>query len=119
MSVPEMKEWPNGTKEWYLNGILHRTDGPAIEGSNGLKVWYLNGERHRTDGPAIEYPNGTKEWRLNGFLHRNDGPAIEWSTGTKEWWLNGEKVTWFEVYCFNLRTGDIQTAERILAMPKQ
>jgi len=33
--------------------------------------------------------------------------------------LNGEKVTWFEVYCFNLRTGDIQTAERILAMPKQ
>jgi len=32
--------------------------------------------------------------------------------------LNGEQVTWFEVYCHNVRTGDIQTAERILAMPK-
>ena len=95
MSVPEMKEWSDGTKEWWVNGILHRTGGPAIEKSNGTKVWYLNGERHRTDGPAVEYSNGSKVW-----------------------FLNYEQVTWFEVYCFNLRTGDIQTAERILAMPK-
>ena len=65
-----------------------------------------------------ECSDGTKEWRLNGTLHRTDGPAIEDSDGTKEWWLNGNEVTWFEVYCYNLRTGDIQTAERILAMPK-
>ena len=38
--------------------------------------------------------------------------------GSKEWWLNDKQVTWFEVYCFNLRTGDIQAAERILAIPK-
>ena len=96
MSVPEMKEWSDGTKEWLLNG-----------------------NRHRTDGPAIERSNGTKEWWLNGEYHRTDGPAVEWSNGSKEWWLNDKQVTWFEVYCFNLRTGDIQTAERILAMPKQ
>ena len=95
MSVPEMKEYSNASKEWRLNGILHRTDGPAIEYSTGTKEWWVNGKRHRTDGPAIE-----------------------WSDGSKAWYLNGNVVTWFEVYCYNLRTGDIQTAERILAMPK-
>jgi hypothetical protein len=27
---------------------------------NGYKYWYLNGKLHRTDGPAIEYTNGRK-----------------------------------------------------------
>ena len=118
MSVPEMKEWSDGTKEWLLNGNRHRTDGPAIERSNGTKEWWVNGILHRTGGPAIEASDGSKEWRLNGEYHRTDGPAIEWPDGTKVWYLNDKKVTWFEVYCYNLRTGDIQTAERILAMPK-
>ena len=34
----------NGTKGWYLNGKLHREEGPAIEYANGDKFWYLNGE---------------------------------------------------------------------------
>ena len=34
----------HGTKEWLLNGKLHRTDGPAIEWANGNKSWYLNGK---------------------------------------------------------------------------
>jgi hypothetical protein len=38
-----VKVWPNGDKEWYLNGDLHREDGPAIELANGDKEWYLNG----------------------------------------------------------------------------
>ena len=61
-----VKVWPNGTKSWWLNGELHREDGPAIEYSNGTKLWYLNGELHREDGPAVEYSNGHKEWYLNG-----------------------------------------------------
>ena len=56
----------DGTKRWYLNGELHREDGPAVERSNGSKFWYLNGKLHREDGPAREYANGTKEWYLNG-----------------------------------------------------
>ena len=32
----------DGTKHWYLNGNLHREDGPAIEYANGTKYWYLN-----------------------------------------------------------------------------
>ena len=26
-----VKVWANGDKSWYLNGKLHREDGPAIE----------------------------------------------------------------------------------------
>ena len=37
----------NGTKHWWLNGVLHRTDGPAVELANGDKFWYLNGKRKR------------------------------------------------------------------------
>ena len=65
MSQPEMKNWPNGAKEWFLNDVLHREDGPAIETPDGEKLWYLHGNLHREDGPAIEWPNGTKFWYLN------------------------------------------------------
>ena len=34
----------NGDKHWYLNGKLHREDGPAVEFVNGNKIWYINGE---------------------------------------------------------------------------
>ena len=62
---PVMKELANGDKFWYLNGELHREDGPAIECPDGTKRWYLNGKLHREDGPAVEYPNGDKWWYLN------------------------------------------------------
>ena len=63
---PKCVTYANGDKAWYLNGKLHRTDGPAIEGADGYKAWWLNGKLHRTDGPAIEYANGDKAWYLNG-----------------------------------------------------
>ena len=88
-----VKVLENGTKEWFLNGELHREDGPAIERSNGDKWWYLNGELHREDGPAVEDPNGYKAWYLNGKEHREDGPAVEYSDGDKWWFLNGEHLT--------------------------
>ena len=83
--------------EWYLNGKLHRVEGPAIEWSNGDKEWYLNDKRHRVEGPAIEWSYGDKSWWLNGLLHREDGAAIEWASGHKEWFLNGVRVTEAEV----------------------
>ena len=39
-----VKVYSNGTKYWYLNGKLHREEGPAVEYANGDKYWYLNGE---------------------------------------------------------------------------
>jgi hypothetical protein len=83
-------ERANGDKWWYLNGKQHREDGPAVEYANGDKWWYLNGKRHREDGPAIERAKGDKWWYLNGKYHREDGPAIELANGTKEWYLNGK-----------------------------
>ena len=66
MIKPICKTEPNGDKRWYLNGKLHRTDGPAIEYADDTKVWFLNNKRHRTDGPAIESAGGSKYWFLNG-----------------------------------------------------
>jgi len=65
MKTYTVKIHDNGTKYWYLNNKLHRTDGPAVEFADGTKEWYLNGKRHRTDGPAVELANGIKEWYLN------------------------------------------------------
>lgn len=66
-------------KYWYLAGLLHREDGPAVEDANGDKHWYLQGLLHREDGPASIYSDGTKKWYLNGFLSREGGPAVEGS----------------------------------------
>ena len=45
MNKPECKTYANGTKEWYLNGKIHREDGPAIEWASGYKGWWLNGKK--------------------------------------------------------------------------
>jgi hypothetical protein len=34
----------NGTKVWFLNGNMHRIDGPAFESFNGDKGWFLSGK---------------------------------------------------------------------------
>jgi len=44
MSQPEMKVDSDETKRWFLNGKLHREDGPAVEWPNGTKFWCLNGK---------------------------------------------------------------------------
>ena len=69
---------------------------------NGNRRWYLNGELHRIDGPACEYVDGTKYWWLNGELHRIDGPAVEYADGYKSWYLNGVEYTEEEYNEFNM-----------------
>ena len=54
-----------GDKYYYINNLLHREDGPAVEFIDGSKFWYVNNRLHREDGPAIEYSNGGKGWFLN------------------------------------------------------
>jgi hypothetical protein len=90
---PTLKKYSDGTKVWFLNGYLHREDGPATIGPDGSQAWFLNGKYHREDGPAIIYPDGTQKWWLNGLYHREDGPAIIYSDGYQEWWLNGKDIT--------------------------
>ena len=71
-----------GDKSWYVNGKLHRENGPAMERANGDKSWFVNGKLHREDGPACEYANGDKRWYVNGvqltkkeFNERNKKPS--------------------------------------------
>jgi hypothetical protein len=59
---------------------------------DGTKYWYLNGKLHKEDGPAVEYVDGTKHWCLNGKLHREDGPAIEYADGGKAWYLHNKRL---------------------------
>jgi len=89
----EVRTYDNGTVEWYQNGKLHRTDGPAIIYSDGYQEWYLNGKQHREDGPAVVYSNGYQEWYQDDKLHRTDGPAVIDSDGTKQYYLNGKPLT--------------------------
>ena len=96
-----------GDKYYYLNGLLHREDGPAVEyhfndeqwtnqdeydtfGSQirTHKAWYSHGEYHRIGGPAIEWADGTNSWFVNGKKHRLDGPAIETFDGRKLWYVD-------------------------------
>ena len=42
----EVKVYPDGSKYWYLNGKLHREDGPAVEHADGDKSWWLDGRRY-------------------------------------------------------------------------
>jgi hypothetical protein len=58
---------PDGTKEWWKNGAIHRAGrDPAMIFTNGSKFWCIDGEIHRTDGPAAEFSNGKVAWYLNG-----------------------------------------------------
>ena len=71
MNEPQMQQLPDGTKEWYLHGKLHRGGAPAVEWSDGTKMWYLNGKRHREDGAAVERADGTKQWWLHNRYYEN------------------------------------------------
>ena len=75
-----------GNKYWWLNGMLHREDGPAIEYTDGAVSWYLNGQCYLRINKS-----GTKYWLLNEKLHREDGPAIE-RDGFIEWYLNDKFI---------------------------
>jgi hypothetical protein len=43
----------------------------------GNKCWYLNGKVHREDGPAIEYAKGSDFWFLEGKLYTQEDFTIE------------------------------------------
>lgn len=77
-------------RELNQNGEPHCEDGPALH-TEFEKRWYINGVLHRTDGPAWQmFQQICKEggewvytdelaqerWYINGKLHREDGPAI-------------------------------------------
>jgi len=90
--IPNKKIRSDGTIQWELpNGYLHNEHGPATIRPDGTKEWCINGELHRLDGPAIVWGEHAvdEEWFFNGKLHRTDGPALNW-VGRKIWASNGK-----------------------------
>lgn len=57
------------------------------------KRWYVDGKLHRENGPALEYLCGHKEYYLNGQLHRIDGPAVEMAFNNNLFFLFGKEVS--------------------------
>ena len=44
--------------------VLHEIEGPAVVFDDD-KWWYVDGKLHRIDGPAMEYGSGTKAWYID------------------------------------------------------
>jgi len=55
-----VKVHDNGSRCWYLNGNLHREDGPACEFTNGTREWWLNDEEY-TEEEFIKKTTKVKE----------------------------------------------------------
>jgi hypothetical protein len=113
---PIYREYPGGTKEWTLDGLLHREDGPAYEGFRSHKEWWYMGKRHRIGGPAVEWADGSKSWWLNNNLHREDGPAIEEANGYKCWYLDGIAYTEQKYWKLLFKYGKITEKELFLRL---
>lgn len=94
----------NSTIRYYLDGLLHREDGPAVVYLDGGKEWSLMGRRHRIDGPALEYPGvGILEWYVDGLLHNEDGPAVTYDNGFKSYYLNNIRISESEFIMWKLK----------------
>jgi hypothetical protein len=79
-------------------GLVHNQNGPALI-SHDNTCWLINGLYHRTDGPAIINSFLGKSWWINGNLHRDDGPADISLDGEEKYFLNGKEYTkedWLE-----------------------
>jgi hypothetical protein len=40
----------NGTREWLVDGVRHREDGPAVERTDGPSEWWVNGVKIGEEG---------------------------------------------------------------------
>ena len=53
-------------KKATLQMWIHEYEYTVRVKADGDKFWWLNGKLHREDGPAVEYADGGKSWYLNG-----------------------------------------------------
>lgn len=91
---------------WYKDGILHREDGPAVEGKFGEKYWLKNGKLHREDGPAVTWPNGAQEWYLNDVALTEEDFKIRMpNTGEKMKRKATIQIESFQRIYFNVTSG--------------
>lgn len=116
--------------EWYVDGVRHRDDGPAVvkynlHGDVQREEWFHKGRLHRVDGPAIYEVDESHNivvlsaWYVDGKLHRTDGPAEihrDFETGVpyiETWAVNGQRHRIGEPACISRDndTGEITWAQ--------
>lgn len=85
----------SGGTHYYVDGILHRDNGPAVVGrKGGFKQWYSNGKLHRDGGPALSMTKGCNWWYQHGMRHREDGPAyMNTADNSRTYWLYDKEYT--------------------------
>ena len=67
--------------EYWVNGIRHRLDGPALKLASGTEIWYKDGLKHCAIGPAyVKYKLGQQypliEFWMNG-IHFEGVSSVE------------------------------------------
>jgi hypothetical protein len=97
--------------------IPHRKEGPAIinieklYNEYSIKLeWYIDGVLHNENDPAIlKYDGLTKKhielWYINRILNKPNGEIINKRLRYKHWYLNGNRLTEDQIkfqICFNL-----------------
>jgi antitoxin component YwqK of YwqJK toxin-antitoxin module len=76
-----------GDVVYFLDGKVHRINGPAVICQGVLFIWAKNGKVHRDDLPAVETQDDSLQiYYEDGFKHRVNGPAVI-SGNTKEYWI--------------------------------
>ncbi|CAB4122722.1 hypothetical protein UFOVP29_59 [uncultured Caudovirales phage] len=84
MMEPTLRVDADGSQEWWVNGELHRLDGPAYISADGDQEWWVNNQLHRLDGPAVICADGSQEWYVN---HQN-------ITSQVNSWMQTQAVVW-------------------------
>lgn len=94
-------EYTDGSQiEWWVHGVLHRENAPAII-TKISEGWWVQGCQHREDGPAVHWGDGTQAWYFKNRLHREDGPAVVTPRGSRnehntlKWFIHGKCIESF------------------------
>ena len=68
-------EYKNGNKYWYIDGKLHRLDGPAEEYRDGdkewCKEWHIDG-KYYSFKKYLNHKDVSKEYKTDIYLNLND-----------------------------------------------
>ena len=115
---PDHETLGKGRVEYFINGMRHREDGPAVIGYEkfGNVKYYKNDNLHNENGPAkvfTRYHNdGSKlvdeEWYIDNIRHREDGPASVETLFDKD----GNEIGRTEIYYFSgKRFSDVESFE--------
>lgn len=61
-----------GLHQHYVNGYIHRLDGPAVINSHRqTEFWFRFGMLHREDGPAMDYSIPADSHHVLGYYLNN------------------------------------------------